>query len=135
VKSIVREVRIGRENYETTITLTSADISRFSRGTHTCDRLRTATDGHDHEKRLILRRSSPRNGCTPKSVLDAIGDRCPDARKVTAIRFVQHSCLKIKNLNKPFEQLFRKRCTCFDLEHATAESVEAFQVSLAFDCL
>src|SRR5215831_6546772 len=31
--SIVRESCIGRENYETTITLISSDVSRFSRGT------------------------------------------------------------------------------------------------------
>ena len=47
-KSIVKESCIGRENYETTITLTSSDISRFSRGTTALSRHRTPQPGVDH---------------------------------------------------------------------------------------
>src|SRR5262249_59831695 len=96
--------------------------------------LRAATDGDDHERRLFLRRSSTRKGYTPKSVLDAPGALYPDAREVPAITFVQYSCLKIKNLNKPFEQLSSKRRARFDLEHGTAESIQAFEVLFAFNC-
>ena len=81
-----------------------------------------------------MRRNSTRKGYTPKSVLDALGALYPDAREVAPITFVQYSCLKIKNLNKPFEQLSSKRNARFDLEHGTAESVQPFEVLLPFNC-
>jgi hypothetical protein len=44
-KSVGREISIGRENYETTITLISSDISRFSRSTVLLAHFTPAYDG------------------------------------------------------------------------------------------